>query len=138
MGTRLRTDMLIKPNKRPDFVYAGRSFFTIVSTRTKVRYTYRFRQSKSGPVYFVDLLRGPNNTSDYSFCGVVRDNKFYRGKSSRITQSAGGMIAIRWFVEHMESDLVEVYHIGRCGRCGKALTVPESIKSGFGPTCRKV
>jgi hypothetical protein len=28
-----------------------------------------------------------------------------------------------------------VHHEGRCGRCGRTLTVPESIESGFGPEC---
>jgi len=23
----------------------------------------------------------------------------------------------------------------RCGRCGRVLTVPESVESGFGPEC---
>ena len=29
----------------------------------------------------------------------------------------------------------EFRHEGRCGRCGRALTVPESIDTGFGPHC---
>ena len=29
-----------------------------------------------------------------------------------------------------------VYHMGRCMRCGRDLTEPESIKSGLGPYCR--
>src|ERR1700675_3055956 len=28
--------------------------------------------------------------------------------------------------------------MGKCGRCGKPLTVPESIASGFGPDCREM
>lgn len=28
-----------------------------------------------------------------------------------------------------------IYHLGRCGRCGRALTVPSSVESGFGPEC---
>jgi len=28
-----------------------------------------------------------------------------------------------------------VFHEGACGRCGRTLTVPESIASGFGPEC---
>jgi hypothetical protein len=29
----------------------------------------------------------------------------------------------------------DVHHEGKCGRCGRKLTVPESVKSGFGPEC---
>ena len=28
-----------------------------------------------------------------------------------------------------------VFHDGKCGRCGRKLTVPESIQSGLGPVC---
>jgi hypothetical protein len=31
----------------------------------------------------------------------------------------------------------KVHHEGRCGRCGRTLTVPESIESGIGPECAK-
>lgn len=27
------------------------------------------------------------------------------------------------------------YHMGICGRCGRALTTPESITRGIGPVC---
>jgi hypothetical protein len=33
-----------------------------------------------------------------------------------------------------EVDL-EVWHEGRCGACGRRLTVPESIERGLGPEC---
>ena len=29
----------------------------------------------------------------------------------------------------------EIRHEGKCGRCGRALTVPESVDTGFGPEC---
>lgn len=31
---------------------------------------------------------------------------------------------------------VEVWHEGRCGHCGRRLTVPESIADGLGPRCK--
>src|SRR5882672_9405186 len=30
---------------------------------------------------------------------------------------------------------IEIWHSGSCGRCGRTLTVPESVLSGFGPEC---
>jgi hypothetical protein len=32
-------------------------------------------------------------------------------------------------------DKVEVWHEGRCGKCSRRLTVPESIATGLGPVC---
>jgi UDP-N-acetylglucosamine 2-epimerase len=30
---------------------------------------------------------------------------------------------------------IEVFHMGACLRCGRALTTPESITRGLGPDC---
>jgi hypothetical protein len=32
---------------------------------------------------------------------------------------------------------LEIWHEGSCLRCGRKLTVPESIESGYGPECIK-
>ena len=29
----------------------------------------------------------------------------------------------------------DVHHEGKCGKCGRPLTVPESVKTGLGPIC---
>lgn len=47
-----------------------------------------------------------------------------------------------WFLKKVVNDrplpdFVKVYHAGQCANCGRQLTDPESIRSGFGPTCRK-
>jgi hypothetical protein len=34
-------------------------------------------------------------------------------------------------------EFVEVWHEGKCGKCGRALTVPSSILTGIGPECSK-
>jgi hypothetical protein len=33
---------------------------------------------------------------------------------------------------HGQSEQIKIYHEGKCARCGRPLTVPESIESGFG------
>lgn len=35
----------------------------------------------------------------------------------------------------VESHGWKVHHEGRCGKCGRRLTVPESIETGLGPEC---
>ena len=32
-------------------------------------------------------------------------------------------------------EALRVLHHGRCGRCGRKLTTPESIRLGLGPVC---
>jgi hypothetical protein len=46
--------------------------------------------------------------------------------------------ALRYTFRHLPRALpagVEVWHEGHCMRCGRALTVPESISTGLGPVC---
>lgn len=128
----------IKSNCRAEFVFAGNSIFTLVSKRTGHRFTYGVRKAKNADVYFVNLLVGPNNMKDYMYLGIVKSNgRFALTEKSRNGWEAQSVKAISWFLSHIESDQVEMYHAGRCGRCRRRLTVPESIISGIGPECAK-
>lgn len=63
-------------------------------------------------------------------------------KQRAIAYNAPSALAFRWFFKRLSEgrDLggprgVTVRHEGRCGRCGRTLTVPASIDSGIGPDC---
>lgn len=118
------------------FIRAGRAVFTIRSKRTGQRYTYKVVRKDDYDMWHVRVLSGPDNTSDYNYIGFIgRDGmRFVPKRGAKITPSGA---AFRWFLENVESDKVEVWHEGRCGRCGRALTVPSSIESGFGSKCRE-
>lgn len=123
------------------FVLAGTAIFTIRSTRSGQRFTYKVRQPNENRPHFVRVLTGPDNTRQYVFLGTIFDNETYRpGKKSPISQTAPSSLAFVWawgvIVRDQVPETLEVWHEGRCGRCGKKLTVPESIESGFGPHCR--
>lgn len=132
------------------FVAAGRAVFTLVSRATSERFTYRAKASKDGGVLFVGLLTGPDNTASYSYVGYIRRSELeigpfvHGGAKARASVSAPSVKAFAWFWSRVvlaqspeASAQVEVYHEGHCGRCGRALTVPESIASGIGPECAK-
>jgi hypothetical protein len=126
-----------------NFLLAGKAIFTIVSKATNVRFTYKVRKHSEKDLWFVSVLTGSDNYSNYSYLGTIFTNPAYREfkstAKSRITVDAPSFKAFRWFFNQLESngslDAVEVHHEGRCGRCGRRLTVPESIESGFGPEC---
>lgn len=121
------------------FITAGKARFTVQNTETGNRFTYRAKAAKDAPgLFFVSLLTGANNESDYQYIGFIRGGAFIPGgRKSRISAEAPSVKAFGW-VWRNASNLpakVEVHHEGCCGRCGRTLTVPESIKSGFGPEC---
>lgn len=125
------------------FLLAGAARFTLVSKRTGERFTYRIAKTgsreKRSP-YFVSVLTGASNSADFTFLGTIFPDGYYaRGKKSRIDGDAPSARAFAWFWARLAGGQIpascEVWHEGRCGRCGRALTVPESIASGIGPTC---
>jgi len=43
----------------------------------------------------------------------------------------------RWWTLQQFENTVTIENHGRCGKCGRMLTTPESIRTGFGPVCLK-
>lgn len=127
------------------FALAGDAIFTVRSLRTGVRFTYRIDTDRLQPARpsFVSVLTGPDNSSDYTFLGSIFDGgRTYRhGTRSRISADAPSAVAFAWLWSHRgDADLdtrVEIMHAGRCCRCGRTLTTPESVAAGIGPECSK-
>ncbi len=121
------------------FVRAGKARFTLVSKKTGARVTYKVRASKDGNVHFVSTLTGPDNTTSYTFLGTIFSSGEYRhGSRSSIAPTAASAVAFEYFfraVAQGDVSKIEFWHEGRCGRCGRVLTVPGSIETGFGPEC---
>jgi len=137
-----------------NFILAGNAVFTLVSRATSARYTYKvsravdrvgrpsatlFKNDTTGPMYFVSLLAGPDNTADYVYLGIIRDNVFRLTKKSKLTRTSPPIVAIEWALTKLQLGAMplqlEVWHTGRCGRCARLLTVPESVARGIGPEC---
>jgi hypothetical protein len=139
------------PDRRPfatavearRYMTAGKAVVTLVSVRTKARFTYRLTVSDDGQAIFVAVLNGPDNSSSYKYLGRIARDIFWEGRKvprdGDISRDAPSMRAFSWAWRMMlrgsiPADL-EVWHEGACGRCGRRLTVPESVASGFGPEC---
>lgn len=126
------------------FILAGRARVTLVSGRTGARFTYQVRMNDRDPtIWFVSVLAGASNVDDYRFLGTIfgRSNPsaFVHGRKSSFADDAPSSRAFAWawrFLAKGEAPPeCEVWHEGRCGKCGRVLTVPESIASGIGPVC---
>ena len=129
---------LTEPNILP-YILAGKAIFTIRNPKTGASFTYRVKQPKDCSKWFVGVLTGPDNTSNYSYIGFLNEGKqFVYGRKSRITEGAPSVLAFKWFMSNLGNlKGVECFHSGRCARCGRVLTVVESVTSGLGPECRK-
>ena len=128
------------------FMLAGNAHITFVSTRTGARFTYHVQLGSPRPgdtrppVYFVSVLTAPDH---YEYLGVIFPNNkafaFAKEGKSRISQSAPSAKAFLWVWKHLRGGAApaecEIWHEGRCGKCGRRLTDPQSISSGLGPVC---
>lgn len=131
---------------RKDFILGGSAVFTVTNPVGEY-YTYRVNAIEGDDKrvrYFVGLLTGPDNTSDYTYLGVLNiyDGVVVLTNASKYSKESKPYRVINWLVGLIwaDRDLPAGYsmkHIGRCAACGRPLTTPESLESGFGPVCRE-
>lgn len=137
------------------FITAGSAIFTIElpadrPEECQPHYTFLVQhvEGKNGwtDTWFVKLLTGPGNASDYTYVGILdvdtgvvrttkkspyNDNTYCVRLLNRVLYHVWRDSDV--FVEHGYA----LHHEGRCGRCGRTLTVPESVESGIGPVCAR-
>ena len=126
-----------------DYITGGHGTFTLLSLSSYNRFTYKIGTPENQYPYFVSVLTGPDNTSDYTFIGTIFENgdtlTYRASKKSPVGDKAQSNLALHWFLSHINANVkpasVAFYHEGRCGRCGRKLTTPESVKRGLGPHC---
>lgn len=127
-----------------DYALAGMATITLQSLRTGVHYTYKVKAAKDSEthevkpgLYFVNLLTdGSADEGTFTYLGMIRDGRFSLTKKSAMQNDSGPVAAFNYFwrLQSLTPELV-VRHEGKCGRCGRTLTVPESIDAGIGPEC---
>lgn len=129
-----------------DYVFQKRSTITIRSKKCGEHFTYTIARDKYDDRAFrVYLLTGENNNDDYRYIGI-----FYRSsrtyvlpglyKANEYAQKVPLSIqVIRYVLTNINHlpDTIEVYHSCKCALCGRKLTTPNSLRTGFGPKCRK-
>ena len=130
-----------------EFVLAGRAVFTVANAGGK-HYTFRVSHKEASGTYaetwFVSLLTGPDNTSDFTYLGMLTDRGLVRlTAKSQYNDESQPVRVLRWALQIIwwAGNLPEgysIHHEGRCGRCGRTLTTPESIEAGFGPECLEI
>lgn len=128
-------------------IETGSATFTISQGAERFTYKVNYRDGEDSwnrkPIYFVKVLTGPDNSSNYTYLGYLQDEgrTWRHDKKNRISPQADSARYFRAlirkvFIEKAELPAgVEFRHTGRCGRCGRTLTVPESLDTGFGPEC---
>lgn len=143
----LETHQLLEVVDISSFIYAGNATFTLENVKTGKRYTYKVQQKDNQKLWFFSLLTGSDNTKDYTYIGYCRSisaNQIYTKAGSGFSDSAPSVTALNWLLNHLQTCIkttqrfnenAAFYHAGKCCRCGRKLTTPESVTAGIGPEC---
>lgn len=135
------------------FMLSGNATLTFKG-QTK-SYTYKVTKSDEptdeqkakgwSQAWFVALLTGSDNENNYTYMGIIRTDRrtgvlaFYTAGRTRYNMQSPNVVAFTWAFNIMLQGRMpvglEVWHEGKCGRCGRKLTDADSIKNGFGPVC---
>lgn len=134
-----------------DFILAGKAIFTVES-RTGEYATFQVSHKEANgqwpETWFVALLTGPNNEDDYTYMGMLDQAGVERGFGVRLTKKSPygadskPVRVASWALQQIWKgnplpEGYKIHHEGRCCRCGRTLTVPESIRTGIGPECAR-
>jgi hypothetical protein len=131
-----------------NFLFAGRSVFTLENKETKNYITFKVRNVKDRnkniiPGRFsVQCKALGDKFAGYNFIGFIDliSNEFrprYAGVSKHL-----GFKVFWWVLKNFErledfEEKLGIYHEGICCKCSMPLTTPESIEKGIGPICEE-
>ena len=128
--------VMVEPEQVKKLVLAGNALITLQSGKTGKHFTYKIKRSKTDDnVYFAYCLYGSDNKNDYKYVGCYfADTKIFhlvKTYKNIVTISCPPSIrAIKFLFKDLDNihPQLYVYHEGKCARCGRTLTTPESIK----------
>ena len=105
------------------FIFAGNSLVTFLNSKSENRFTFKIKQAKESNLFFVSVLTSPDI---YTYIGTVVDGNFKHGKKSHISADAQSVKTFEYVFDKLKSntllDFIEVWHEGKCGKCGRTLT----------------
>lgn len=135
----------VAPITSPTFFFAGNATFTVAAPSGE-RYTFKAKKPKASdgagakPV-FLSLLTGQNNETDYTYLGILDIlGRVRLTKASKMQSDSKPIRVAQWAIAHVLAGLplpagYAIHHEGRCCRCGRTLTTPDSVAAGYGDEC---
>jgi hypothetical protein len=130
---------ITNPSQALEFLQGGNATATFVGQSS--RYTYKVRKADKGDMYFVSLLVGANNESDYLYIGCINDQRGFFQTAKSNHKGLAPALAFGFIYSRLLNGVIdsrtEIWHEGRCCKCGRKLTTPESIERGMGAECSK-
>jgi|ETNvirnome_2_300_1030623.scaffolds.fasta_scaffold25049_2 hypothetical protein len=131
------------------FIFAGNATVTLTSLATGTHFTFKVRKKDvddADAPFFVSVLNGgcaapPAYWPNYMYIGFVPaapGSALVAGRKDH--PDAPSFKAFDWAIRHLLEreeipEQLTIQHEGKCCRCARKLTHPDSIASGIGPEC---
>lgn len=120
-----------------NFIFAGKCTVTFRNNLSGNRFTFKVEKCKDNDkLFFIKVLTNPDQ---YAYIGTFMNGNYKHSVKSKIGNDATSVKVFQYVIHKLITktleDFIEIWHEGKCGRCGKKLTVPESIETGFGVVC---
>jgi len=124
------------------FILSPKGEFTLKSKVSGVHCTYQRWDNHRGGM-FISYLSGPDETSYLGMVTITEEGDLFLRTTAKSPKEGRCLKALQWFFRNLILDdldggnlqKVEFWHSGKCCRCGRTLTTPESIAAGIGPVC---
>lgn len=124
------------------FLFAGDCWFALRSKKTGRYFIYNIYRKGTSTVWFLKIR---DIRSDI-YCGYIRKvgnhYKYTHGKDVPVGKGDLRVVSFMWLLQHLSdtdlTDKISIQHIGKCCKCGKALTDTQSLQLGAGPICAKI
>lgn len=131
------------------FILGGKSEFVLLNTKTENHFTYKVEKSENSmgknvlASYYVRVQYeyGRMIYAGYLTVDAYNCIKYFQGTKGQFSETSQSIVVLLWFLQRQPIDIpdnMQCMHLGKCGRCGRLLTEPESIRTGFGPTCLEI
>jgi hypothetical protein len=130
---------LIKTSVIKDLLNSNEEFkatFTVKSLVTNKDYTFKIKRNIfNGKTYTHVYVE--QNYLEFKHLGFYYNGAIIKNRSIVNTPSAN---AIRWLLNSVHNNnpklnMAEIYHLGKCLKCGRTLTDANSIELGLGSHC---
>lgn len=140
--TERRRDEMLYETKIDDHfdIRSHNGVITVTNTNRGTHRTFRIKTQKEDAKFapgerILSLLTGPDNTSDYTQVGFIKnDGRVILWRKYR-TEGYEALARVLQYTGHYRNMGFDYKYEGRCRVCNRRLTTPESIDSGIGPKC---
>ena len=139
-------DKVHLPELSGKFLLAGKALFTVTNSKGD-HYTYKVRKKESvyqgkPSVGFFVSVKAQGGVYPYRYVGMLNETvgTIKCTAKSEFLPGTKEYDVAAWACQAVlkSKNIPTEYHIenaGKCGRCGRTPTHPESLKSGLGPEC---